>query len=110
MESRFHVQGHVHGHLQRNSGDERAWFWFLSLQWMANKRSMLSFGLENASNMDFDLQLFQAFFSFGIVIWAAFRSCSCMPYVVYVTRIVLGQKFGLESMSIDVSRYDLILH
>ena len=75
MDSRFHVQGHVHGHLQCNSGDERAWFWFLSLQWMANKRFMLSFGLENTSNMDFDLQLFQAFFNFGFAVSAALRSC-----------------------------------
>ena len=66
MISWCHVQSLVLDDLQCNLGNEKAWFWLVLLQGIANKRLVSSFCFESSSNIDFDLPLFQGFFQFWV--------------------------------------------
>ena len=80
----FHVQSLVRGHLLRVSGDEKAWFWLVSLQGIASKGLVSSFCFESSSNVDFDPPLFHTFSKLCMAVSEMLSACSWCVWLVQV--------------------------
>ena len=94
MDSRFHVQILVRGHLQRVWGCFKAWFWSLWLQWMSGKKAMWRFWTESCSKVDFRFQVFKLFLKFCLAVSCSFLVVFLMSMACTSNKECIRLNFG----------------